>query len=159
MIGRNQELSTVYRGKNGFRGVTEFVSLLSNADEMIPMPPAAPAFILEDAMDIVVCRLDLAPEAISALEAFLSDAERQRADRFVFDHDRRRFIVARARLRELLAKRLGVEPESIELEYGTHGKPALARRHPSPDLRFNVSHSEDVAVYAFSWSRETGIDV
>jgi 4'-phosphopantetheinyl transferase len=123
------------------------------------MPPVVPASTLEDAMDIVVYRLDLAPEDISALEAFLSDAERQRADRFVFDCDRRRFIVARARLRELLAKRLGVEPESIELEYGTHGKPALARRRPGPDLRFNVSHSEDVAVYAFSWGRETGIDV
>jgi 4'-phosphopantetheinyl transferase len=159
MIGRNQKFATVYRRKTGLREVTEFVSCLSNTGEMTPIPPVAPASILEDAMDIVVCRLDLAPEAISALEVLLSDAERQRADRFVFDRDRRRFIVARARLRELLAKRLGMEPESVELEYGTHGKPALARRRPGPDLRFNVSHSEDVAVYAFSWGRATGIDV
>jgi 4'-phosphopantetheinyl transferase len=39
------------------------------------------------------------------------------------------------------------------------GKPALSRRFANSDLRFNVSHSEDVAVYAFSRGREIGVDV
>ena len=111
------------------------------------------------AIDVVVARLDVEADAVDASAALLSDAELQRAGRFAFERDRNRFIVARARLRELLAERLGVVPESIELEYGTHGKPALARGRPGSRLRFNVSHSEDVAVYAFFRGHEIGIDV
>jgi len=113
----------------------------------------------DDAIDVVVTRLALGPDAVGASVTLLSDTERQRASRFVVDRDARRFIVARARLRQLLAERLGVRPESVELVYGAHGKPALARPGADADLRFNVSHREDVAVYAFSYGREVGIDV
>jgi len=59
----------------------------------------------------------------------------------------------------LLAERLGTRPEAIELTQGVHGKPTLARRCGYPDLRFNVSHCGDLAVYAFARGREIGIDV
>ena len=62
-------------------------------------------------------------------------------------------------MRSAAVARLGVPPESVELVHGAHGKPALARDCAAPDRRFNVSHSEDVAVYAFSPGREIGIDV
>lgn len=101
----------------------------------------------------------MAPEAVRASAALLSGAERQRASRFAFDRDRRRFIVARAQLRCLLAARLGVRPECVELVHGPRGKPALSRRFADSGLRFNVSHSEEVAVYAFALGREVGIDV
>jgi 4'-phosphopantetheinyl transferase len=124
-----------------------------------PRPPRATVFSANDAIEIVVTRLDVGSEVVRASAALLSDAERQRANRFVFDRDRRRFTVARARLRRLLSARLGVRPESIELVYGAHGKPALGRRGAASDLRFNVSHSDDVAAYAFSPGREIGIDI
>ena len=109
--------------------------------------------------EAAVIRLEKNIEEIRALRGLLSDTEQRRADRFAFDRDRNRFIVARARLRELLATRLNVRPESVELTYGVHGKPALARRFADSDLRFNVSHSDDVAVCAFSFGREIGIDI
>jgi 4'-phosphopantetheinyl transferase len=109
--------------------------------------------------EATVIRLEKNFEEIRALRTLLSDTERRRADRFAFDRDRNRFIVARARLREMLATRLSVRPESVELTCGVHGKPALARRFADSDLRFNVSHSDDVAVYAFSIGREIGIDI
>ncbi|MGQ0445283.1 MAG: 4'-phosphopantetheinyl transferase family protein [Beijerinckiaceae bacterium] len=107
----------------------------------------------------MVTRLDVGPEAVRASAALLSDAERLRASRFAFDRDRRRFTIARAWLRRLLSARLGVRPETVELVYGANGKPALARRFADSDLRFNVSHSDDVAVYAFVPRREIGVDV
>jgi 4'-phosphopantetheinyl transferase len=113
----------------------------------------------EAAIEVVVARLDVAPEAVRASGALLSDAERLRASRFVFDPDRGRFTVARARLRQLLGLRLGVRPESVELVYGDRGKPALARGYADSGLRFNVSHCGDIAAYAFSTGREIGIDV
>lgn len=109
--------------------------------------------------EVVMARLNAGPEEVRSLRARLSDAERQRAGRFRFERDRRRFIVARARLRELLAARLGVRPEAVELVYGKNGKPGLAQRYADSGWRFNVSHCDDVAVYAFSRSSDVGIDV
>jgi 4'-phosphopantetheinyl transferase len=110
-------------------------------------------------VEVMSTRLDLAPEAVGALHALLSDAERRRASRLVFGRDRRRFIVARARLRQLLGAWLGVRPESVELVYGAHGKPALAPRFADADLRFNVSHCDDVAAYVLGFGCEIGIDI
>jgi len=120
---------------------------------------AASAPSTDDAIDVVVTRPVVGPEVARAAAALLSDAERQRASRFLFDRDRDRFIVGRARLRQLLAARLGTRPESVELVYGAHGKPALARRFADADLHFNVSHCDDVTLYAFSCGREIGVDV
>ena len=105
-------------------------------------------------LDLVVKRLDVAPVAAS-----LSECERQRASRFTFERERSRFIVARATLRQLLAARLGVRPEEVELVCGAHGKPSLGPRFADSDLHFNVSHCDDLAVYAFSWGHEIGVDV
>jgi 4'-phosphopantetheinyl transferase len=112
-----------------------------------------------DAIDVTVAGLAAEPGTVRASAQLLSDAERQRASRFAFERDARRFIVARARLRQQLAARLGERPESIELVYGAHGKPALAGRWADASVQFNVSHRDDVAVYAFSSGRAIGIDV
>lgn len=93
-----------------------------------------------------------------ALAALLASDERQRAARFAFDRHRRRYIVARARLRQLLGERLGVSPEKVNLAYSPAGKPSLAPGYER-DLRFNLSHCEDVAVYTFADAAEVGIDV
>ena len=89
----------------------------------------------------------------------LSDDERRRAERFVFDRDRFRFILGRTRLRQLLGARLDVAPSSIEFTYGTRGKPSLSSVFAGSGLRFNVSHCGNLAVYAFAWHREIGVDV
>jgi len=112
-----------------------------------------------DTFEFVVARLDIEAEAMIAAASLLSDEERQRANRFVFDRDRDRFVVARAHLRKLLGARLGVQPEVVKFTYGPHGKPELAQEFSREELRFNISHSEDVAVYAFSHGREIGVDV
>jgi 4'-phosphopantetheinyl transferase len=115
--------------------------------------------LIGGAVEVVSDRLDAEPAAVSELTQCLSDGERLRASRFVSERDRRRFAVGRARLRHLLASRLGVQPDAVDFVLGPRGKPALSPRFADSDLRFNVSHSEDVAVYAFSRGREIGVDV
>jgi 4'-phosphopantetheinyl transferase len=110
-------------------------------------------------VEIVTARLDPPPEAVRALSLRLCGEEQARAARLRFDRDRRRFVVARARLRELLGERLGSAPESIALEYGANGKPALAGRFAASGWRFNLSRREELAVYAFSRASEVGVDV
>ena len=114
---------------------------------------------LDDGIEVVVLELDVTPDAFHASAALLSGAERDRASRFAFDSDRRRFTVARAGLRTLLAARLGVTAEEVELTYGKNGKPALANAQADSGPHFNLSHSGDVAAYAFSMEQEIGIDV
>ena len=112
-----------------------------------------------ESIEVEVASLAAAPGAVHAAVALLSDDERHRARRFVFERDRRRFILARARLRELLGERLGTRADSIEFEYNAHGKPALSRRFTRSDLQFSVSHCDDVATYAFARGGAIGIDV
>jgi len=135
--------------------------VLSDAD-IQPIAPFTTASVLPISgctVEVVSVCLDAEPAAVGEFGQCLSDEERFRASRFVFERDRRRFIVGRARLRHLLASWLGVQPDAVELAYGPRGKPALCGRFAESDLHFNVSHSEDVAVYAFSHGREVGIDV
>jgi len=139
--------------------VNDFNSSWLDGEPIALRLPRATASFAKHAIEIVVTRLDVGPEAVRASATLLSDAERQRAGRFAFDRDRRRFTVARAQLRWLLSARLGVRPETVELVYGARGKPALARHFADSDLRFNVSHSDDFAVYAFASGREIGVDV
>jgi 4'-phosphopantetheinyl transferase len=115
--------------------------------------------VADGAVELVRVRLDAGRRATDELAQCLSDAERSRAGRFVFERDRRRFIVGRARLRHLLASRLETRAERVELDYGPRGKPRLAGRFAGSDLRFNLSHCGDVALYAFSRGREIGVDV
>ena len=115
--------------------------------------------MISSEVQVVVARLDPGPQKARALARLLSQAERSRAARFRFERERRRFIVARATLRELLAERLDVPPESIEFVYAREGKPALAERFARSGWRFNLSHCGELAVYAFSRAREVGVDV
>jgi 4'-phosphopantetheinyl transferase len=110
------------------------------------------------AVEVVVASLAVARGSLGAAEELLSSDERRRADRFAFERDRGRFVMARARLRELLGARLGARPESVELEYGLRGKPALAPGFRESGLRFNLSRCGNLAVYAFSYRHEVGID-
>jgi len=107
-------------------------------------------------IEIVATRLDVGPEAIAASHALLSDAEQRRARRVASARVRGRFIVARARLRQLLGARLGVRPAAVELTTAPNGKPAL---RGDATLRFNLAHCDDVAAYAFGNDREIGIDI
>jgi 4'-phosphopantetheinyl transferase len=102
----------------------------------------------------VVARLDAPSDEVRSLQRSLCSAETARARRFVLERHRRRFIVARGRLRRELGARLGVAPEAVEISYSTNGKPYLA--HDA--LQFSVSHCDDVALYAFS-SDAIGVDI
>jgi 4'-phosphopantetheinyl transferase len=87
----------------------------------------------------------------------LSEDECERAIRFRFDRDKRHFIICRTLLRVLLGNYLGVAPAYTVFHYSSHRKPSVAT--PTSDIRFNLSHSGERAVFAFIRGRELGIDV
>lgn len=89
----------------------------------------------------------------------LEEHELHRADRFHFEKHRRHFVAGRGALRQLLAHYLDTKPEAFRLSYGAYGKPLLDGEHKDSRLRFNMSHSHEVALFAFAENREVGVDV
>ncbi|MGN6217813.1 MAG: 4'-phosphopantetheinyl transferase family protein [Solirubrobacterales bacterium] len=87
----------------------------------------------------------------------LPAAERERAEGFLRAQLGARWTAARWGLRGALARYLDEKPETIELTEDERGKPRLARE-PRP-LRFNLSHSEALALVAVCRDREVGVDV
>lgn len=85
----------------------------------------------------------------------LGAEERARAARFVQPQAGERWAAARGALRALLGAYLDADPATLRFAAGPHGKPALA----DGALRFNLSHSGDVALCALARDREVGVDV
>jgi 4'-phosphopantetheinyl transferase len=111
--------------------------------------------------EVQVWRVDL--EAIRAQEArwqqVLSSDELIRAARFHFSRDRQRFVAARALLRTILAGYLRTDPKDVSFSYSKKEKPFLGPVHAGGDVTFNISHSGEVALLAFTRGREVGVDV
>lgn len=103
--------------------------------------------------------LDIPESLIPSLAQTLHPDEEARAARFFFQRDQRRFTVARGVLRSILARYLQCSPADISFGYTAHGKPVLDMPAPASDLYFNLSHSQDIALYACAWQRQVGVDV
>ena len=93
--------------------------------------------------------------AAPALAACLSADERARASGLPSSAHRRRFVAARATLRQLLGRYLGQAPGALVFAPGAHGKPFLLEG----GLHFNVSHTHGLALYAMASACEVGVDV
>ena len=104
-------------------------------------------------------RLEQPQEVQDELLRTLDLDERERADRFHFEKHRRRFILGRGFLRLLLGRYLKIAPEEVRFAYGPYGKPSLADEHGASRLRFNASHSHELAIYGFVEDRTIGVDV
>jgi len=117
-------------------------------------PPVVPPRLAAGEVHVVAASLDDLPPA---MPLWLCPDEKERAARFHFERDQRRFAAARGMLRALLGRYLGVDPSVLVFDYGRYGKPALAS--PWPGLRFNVSHSGGLALFAFATDHEIGVDI
>src|SRR5688572_33510495 len=93
----------------------DFCRTTSAAGVLMPFPPAD--------LDLWPVPLETDDDGAAAALDALSDDERSRAAAFQQPHLRRRFAVARAALRALLAAPLGVQPSAVRFVYGPNGKP------------------------------------
>ena len=125
-------------------------------DRWLPAP--ASLVLLGSEIHVWRASLDLLKDEVHALLRMLAPDEVERAKRFFFDQDHDRFIVARGQLRILLGRYLNLPPEELLFRYGPRGKPTLA---PEFDrwIRFNLSHSHSLVVYAVTRHRPVGIDL
>ncbi|WP_052143796.1 4'-phosphopantetheinyl transferase family protein [Wocania ichthyoenteri] len=93
---------------------------------------------------------------ISFFLSLLSVSEKEKASRFRFKKDENQFIISRGVLRILSAQYLNICAKKIVFEYGEYGKPEFDF---NSNLKFNISHSGDMAVLAFVLNYDIGADI
>ena len=116
------------------------------------------------AVQVWCASLEQDETSVTAFFQTLSLDEKARAQRFYFARDQRHFVVGRGILRDILSRYLGLQPQDLLFSYGPQDKPGLApalveRSSKALTLRFNLSHSGGLALYAFTDGREVGIDI
>jgi 4'-phosphopantetheinyl transferase len=110
---------------------------------------------MTEEVQVWVASLDVSDERYEALARLLPAEEKERAESLT-PIARRRFVVARGILRTLLAGFTGTAAEKLRFNYGISGKPSLLDR---TDVHFNISHSAELGLFAFSPDRPVGVDV
>jgi len=97
-------------------------------------------------------------ENMDHLRQLLSIEEMDRANRFVFEKDKQRYIVTHSILRLIISKIISLEPLSIRFTVKKRDKPCL--NHPEhQDIHFNLSHSGKYIIIALALKTELGIDI
>ncbi len=104
-----------------------------------------------------VWRADLAAVA-AELGDLLCEHERTRAERILSESRGELWRRSRGLLRALLGRYLQQEPASLRFATGAHGKPTLMDVSAGA-LSFNLSHSGQLALYAFTAGPAVGVDI
>jgi 4'-phosphopantetheinyl transferase len=115
--------------------------------------------LLSDDVHVWFTFLNQPASRVQQLAQMLSADERTRAERFYLERDRKRFIAGRGLLRTILGCYSGIDASRLQFCYGHHGKPALAETPGRSRLSFNLSHSQELILYAITREREIGVDV
>ena len=118
-----------------------------------------PTTLGSEEVDVWCADLRLSSSELCQIERTLSPDEHDRAVQFHFPKDRRRFIAARGILRDILSRYLRCPPTAPLFCYAHFGKPHLAPQFSSGGLQFNLSHSDDLALYAVTYRGEVGVDL
>lgn len=112
-----------------------------------------------DAHDVHVWYIRLQDSDSSDLHNLLSPDELERAARFRFQKHRAQFVLTRGTLRSLLGAYLDISPRQISFLYSEYGKPSLAEPASHQKLNFNLSHTDGMAIFAFTRGHRVGVDI
>lgn len=98
-------------------------------------------------------------ERLASYETLLTPDELRRAERFFRQAARERFVIGRALARTMLSRLAPVSPRDWDIRLDGYGRPELASRPAgTPDLRFNLTHTDGLVACAVAVGREVGLD-
>ena len=122
-------------------------------------PPPRDLALESDEIHVWRAAADATGLQLEDLRQTLGPSEQARAERFSFRRDRDRFVIRRGLLRAILGRYLATDPGRLQFDDGAGGKPALAPQFSGTQLRFSVSHSAGLILYAVTRGREIGVDL
>ena len=119
------------------------------------------AVLSPDEVHVWYCLADDPPwaDVQQSYLSLLSADERSRYDRFMFDQDRRQFLLARALVRTVLSRYAAPAPSDWEFATTPKGKPYVASRFGLAHLQFNHSHADSLVACAVTSTHAVGVDV
>ena len=103
--------------------------------------------------------LDQPENIIWKYYAVLPSFEQKKIDAYKVKAIKDRQILLKGLLHVLLGCYLKTDPQSIEFEYNKFGKPFMPDHPKYKNICFNISHSNNIAVYGFTQKRNIGVDV
>ena len=130
---------------------------MRHIEEFWPAPNARP-ILHSDEVHVWRADLLLSESQLALLQSWLSEEERQRAERFHFPNHRSLFIARHGILRSILSSYIPLSPDLFEFSYNVYGKPEL-KNQDKHGLSFSLSHRNRSAIYAVALSRKIGIDI
>ncbi|GAA0736787.1 4'-phosphopantetheinyl transferase family protein [Clostridium oceanicum] len=90
------------------------------------------------------------------LKRFLTNKEKNKLEKFVFEDDRKRYILSHGLLNYIFSDALGISIKNIKFYLGDKGKPKIKNKYK---INYNISHSKELILIGFSKEKEIGIDV
>lgn len=114
-------------------------------------PSAGDVYVWRVALDGVMGR--------GQLWELLDPVETARARGYRFPLDRERFVACRGLLRTVLGRYLHRPPAEVRFHYGRWGKPEIEGEQGPDGLRFNVSDSHELALFAIALGWDVGVDL
>jgi len=119
--------------------------------EMVAIDRTAPGMV-----SLALFDLDLPRAELDEYRCWLDADECLRASAFRRPIDRDRFVARRGQMRAQLGQELGNAPHQVRFGTDRHGKPFL---RDDPDLAFNLSHSNGLALLATMRGGAVGCDI
>ncbi len=128
---------------------------------MNPIWQNPPQKLTINPQEVHIWKTNLDQSSINVQNSFklLNEDEKNKAQKFHFEKHRKRFTIARSSLKKILSFYLSISPQEIEFTYNDYGKPNLLEKINNIDLQFNVSHSEDIAIYGITCHYLIGVDI
>ncbi len=123
--------------------------------------PTAPSDLTIEAGAVHVWAWDFkcSDEELKRHIALLSLEEQARMRRFYFERDRVRYAVSHSVLRRVLGYYLDLHPTLVSFTTNKFGKPKIIPTLNLFNLRFNLSHTNRMALLAITSDLEVGVDL
>ncbi len=96
---------------------------------------------------------------LSDYQQLLNPAETQQWQRFHFDKHRHLYLIARALVRTTLSRYTAITPSRLQFTKNAYGKPELIHSDRTPQLCFNLSHTDGLVVLGIVSNQKIGVDV
>ena len=99
------------------------------------------------------------PILLYRYRSIISEAEKIKTDRYVFEKDRHSCLVTRSLVRFVLSACTGMHPAHFEFMENFYGKPALKPGLVPIPVKFNLSHCSGMTACALILNSEIGVDI
>src|ERR1700761_4249703 len=119
---------------------------ISDLRDVTWMDRAGCDYSASDHVDLWRININANLSMLDAFEALMTSEEKVRAAKYHFDKDKKRFIVSRGALRNILGRYTGISPADLIFEIGDNKKPYIN----NSKVQYNLSHSGEWILLAVS---------